>query len=442
MAVVQRLAVTFGQTAEHLASSSAQLRRLADLQGWTGDSAEAFAGAADDLQDDLGMYVQRHHNAGQALTGFVEPLAHARAESAAALQEGVVAYDETQALRGNALTGVVAPTAAQVAAQQAQDRAREQALGRLEAAKARLQRALDALDDAARATAGKIHHAAEHGKDKFWDNVKGGLRDFAGAVHLTTIVKIAGWVAAAVAVVAIVVALIATSPAWLVTGLVLAGMILGGAMLAGDTIMAADGSGEAGLIDVGLDLFGLITLGYGRTLRAGARADVFAAREKAATIRAAAARTAEWDRLAATPNGVRAASGMHIADPANNLRIWAQRLQATHAAQASRAGTGAGAALRAQHAAVPSLLRSMPYMDRELAQTAAEIKRLRALPEAVKPVVARSLREAARQLRGAQALSHLGNAGWVVSTERWVSASEPEALPTNPLGAVGWQLTP
>ena len=435
--------MTFGRTAEHLASSSAQLRRLADLQGWTGDSAEAFAGAADDLQDDLGKYVQRYHDAGQALTGFVEPLEHARAESAAALQEGVVAYDEARALRGNALAGVALPTAAQVAAQQAQDRAREQALGRRDAAKARLQRALDALDDAARATAGKIHHAAEHGKDKFWDNVKGGLRDFAGAVHLKTIVKIAGWVAAAVAVVAIVVALIATSPAWLVTGLFVAGMVLGGAMLAGDTIKAADGSGEAGKIDVGLDIFGMITLGYGRTLSAGARADVVAAREDAASIRAAAVRSAEWKRLAATPNGMRASSATHIANPANQLSLWAQRLQATHAAQASQAGADAAEALRAEEAAVPSLLRSMPYMDRQLAQTGAEIDRLRALPEALDHDVARTLKEAARQLRWARDLSHLGKAGWAVSTERLVTAGDPApALPSNPLGPIRWQLTP
>ncbi|MCW2616599.1 MAG: hypothetical protein JWN08_3593 [Frankiales bacterium] len=68
---VDRLADTYEQTAVAIRESTDRLRRLAELDGWTGDAAEAFAEAADDLHGDLGDAERRYEDAGVALRAFV-----------------------------------------------------------------------------------------------------------------------------------------------------------------------------------------------------------------------------------------------------------------------------------------------------------------------------------------------------------------------------------
>lgn len=408
-AVVDRLSDTYQQTGLAIRESSVRLQRLADLDGWTGRAAEAFAEAAEDLYGDLADAEQRYVDAGEALRRYVAPVVEARAESWDALQDAERADDARRRNSGSALSGVAEPTPAQLATDEARARRLADAEADLHAARTRLDNALSVLQQAARRAADDIRDAASHGKDGFWDNVKGGLRDFADAVHLKTIVQVVGWVALAVAAVALVIALVATAPLWLVA--VAAG--LGAVLLAGDLILWANGSGDAEWYNVALDVVGLVTLGFARPLTAAATAVTGTARGAAATSRGAAAQADELARLAATPNGVRAANASGIA-PGNNLRIWSDELRAANAASAAGTGTDAANAVRSAVAARPGPLQSVPYLDSDLAQVAAEVQRLRALG-VQSPAIDDALRLAQQQLRAGAGNSWVGFAGNVAT---------------------------
>lgn len=437
--VVERLADTYQQTGVAIRESADRLRRLAELDGWTGEAAEAFAEAAQDLHGDLSDAEQRYVDAGAALRRFVGPVTEARAESWGALQDAERAEDARRANSGDSLDGVSAPTQQQQDAQQRRGARLSEAEGELSAARTRLADALTSLQVAAGKAADDIRDAAEHSKDGRWDNIKGGLRDFADAVHLKTVVQVVGWVALAVAAVALVVALVATAPFWLVA--VAAG--LGAVLLAGDLILWANGSGDAEWYNVALDVAGLVTLGFARPFTAGATAATGTARGAAATTRGATAQADEIARLAATPNGIRAANASGMV-PGNNLRIWSDTTTAAHATRAADAGTDAADAVRAGVAVRPGPLQSARWLDSDLAQNAAEIRRLRALGIS-SPVVDDSLRLAEQQLRlgtGTAWVGFAGNAaGGADLVHDVVVAEGPPPVIELPRDTLNWRLS-
>ena len=415
---VDRLADTHEQTAVAIAESTQRLRQLAELDGWTGDAAEAFAEAADDLHGDLGDAERRYVDAGAALRAFVAPVSTARSASWSAVRAAETAHDQIVRNSGNWLEGVPEPTEEQLAAQSRRDARRGDAEGDLAAAQTRLDDALAALGTAAEKAADGIRDAAEHGKDGFWDNVKGGLRDLADALRLKAAVEVLGWVALTIAGVMLMVALLGTVPFLLVALAAFVGAVL----LVGTLVLWANGSGDAEWYDVALEVVGLVTLGFARPLTSAARAATTTARGAAATSTAAAAHADEAARLAATGNGIRAANASGMA-PGNNLRIWSDATTAEHAAQAAGVGTSAGDSVRAAVAARPGALRSLPYTDGELAQLAAEISRLEALPAAAGATVSPALQAARQELAVAVANARVGLAGSAVAGGRQVAGA-------------------
>ena len=231
--VVDRLSRVHAETGTAIAESAEKLRRLSDLDGWTGKAAEQFAEAAEDVVGDLSAAEQRYVDAGEALRLFVQPVTTARDDSLAALREAVRADERRLANAGNPIEGVAEPTSAQTSRQKSREQAHQEAVDDLGRAKADLQAALVALDRAAKTCAEDLRSAAEHGKDGRWDDIKGGLRNFADWAHLDVVVTVLTVIAIAIAVIAIAVALIVTAPAWLATALFVAGMAVGIASSAG-----------------------------------------------------------------------------------------------------------------------------------------------------------------------------------------------------------------
>lgn len=345
--VVERLARVHTETGAAIAESADKLRRLADLEGWTGKAAEKFGEAADDVCDDLSKAEQRYAEAGAALAGFVQPLSEARTESLAALRAAEVADEVRRSNAGNMLEGVADPTPEQVRAQERRSGRYDDGAAAVTAAQGRLDAALIALQSAAKRCGDAIREAAERGKDSRWDNIKGGLRDFVDWANIDVIVKVLAYVAIAIAVVAIAVAFIVTAPAWLATALFVAAMAVGLASLAGNATMALSGHEEGSWTNAGLDFLGLATLGASRGLTSGARATVVAQRAKIATQQASGARIAEAARQTAIhPDRAQlpGAMGMPLD---NQLRIWATQQRAAQAAAASAAGDDAARAVTA-----------------------------------------------------------------------------------------------
>jgi len=434
---LDRLADTYEQTGEAIRESADRLRRLAELDGWTGDAAEAFAEAAEDLHGDLADAEQRYVDAGAALRRFVEPVREARSESYGALSDAERAQEEKARNGGDTLAGVAEPTPEQVDAQARRAGRLEAAEQDLMAARTRLDRALSALGTAADRAARDIRDAAEHGKDSRWDNVKGGMRDFADAVHLKTLVEIVGWVALAVAVVAAGLALFATAPFWLVA----LAIGLGVALLAGDLVLWSNGSGDAEWYNVGLDVVGLATLGLARPLTGAATATTVSTRGGVAAARGATAQADEAARLAALPDSIRAtnASGMPVG---NNLRTWSDSLLAGNTTRAADAGTDGAARVQAGAAGRPGPLQSARHLDSDLAQTAAEIRRLRAL-DGANPATARLLEQAERQVAVATANGYAGLGTNVLGGVDLTLAAMADEPPTHgaPRDALRWRLS-
>lgn len=396
--VVARLARVYAETGETIAASVEKLRRLSDLDGWTGKAAERFAEAAEDVVGDLSAAEKRYVDAGEALRRFVTPVTTAREDSAAALQAAVRADERRAANAGNPIEGVAEPTSAQASRQDLRGRAHDDAVGDLGRAKDDLRAAVVALDRAAKTCAEGLSSAADHGKDGRWDNVKGSLRDFADWAHLDVVVTVLTVIAIAIAVVAIAVAMIVTAPAWLATALFVAGMAVGIASFAANATMAVSEHPDGSWTNVALDLVGIATLGASRAFTSGARATVAATRGDMATSAAASARTQEAARIAATHPSRSQLPGAMATAPGNNLRIWAQEQKAIAAAQAATKGDDAARAVSAP-------------VQRKLQE---EVARLQALP-APSPAVTEALDAAVRQIRVSTVVGYGGDAGTLVN---------------------------
>lgn len=396
--VVQRLASVYTETGRAIDASARTLRRLADLDGWTGKAAERFGEAADDVAGDLAKAEKRYAMAGEALGTFVRPVGDARDESWAALAAALEAEADLSRTAGDSLAGVAEPTADQLAGQQGRAAAHDAAGGRMQAAKNRLAGALEALSTAAESCASDLREAAAQYKDSRWDNVKGDLRDFADWAHLDVVVKVLTVIAIAIAVVAIAVAMIATAPLWLATALFVAGIAIGALMLAANAALAVSEHPEGSWTNVALDVFGLVTLGASRVLTSGARATVATQRAEMAAVAGGNSRLAEAARLATTAQARSQVPNALRMQPGNPLRVWAEQRQALWAEQATRAGDDAATAVTSP----------------ALRDVAAEIRRLQGLP-AVSPAVTQALDDALRTTRIGTVVGNAGDVGNVVN---------------------------
>ena len=143
---VGELQVVHAEVGATVAESTEMLRRLSDLDAWTGTAAGRFAEAAEDVVGDLSAAERRHVDAGEALRPFVQPVIAARDDSLPARREAVRADARRLANAGSPIEGVALPTSAQTSRQEARERAHRDAVGDLERPQADLQVALVSFD--------------------------------------------------------------------------------------------------------------------------------------------------------------------------------------------------------------------------------------------------------------------------------------------------------
>jgi uncharacterized protein YukE len=399
---VRRLGAGYAATAQEVETLAGRLRRLSGLSEWNGEAAEKFAASAEDTAHELAKAQQRYRKVATATTAWAVPLEEARRQSAGALDDAELA---DQALRRTAASGPgPGPDATpdQVQAEQDRQQAHDSAQDALDSARRRLDSALAALDDAAEAAAHEIRGAAESFSDSVWDNVKGAMRSVANALHLKTVVDVLGWVALALAIVAVVAALVLTSPAWL-PALLVAGAVVGVSMLAIHAVLLASDSGDATWADIALDIVGIIPVTAGARIAGRLGRALPTARTAMADAAEAAARTAAAAAESAKPALQAARNAGHIADASNPLRRWADRFVQASGQAVEDAGKASRVPIEDVPDVAPALINRLKSLNEDLARNAEELARLGRLPQAA--AAADELSEAARDLARLQGLN-------------------------------------
>lgn len=386
-----RLAQGYRATADDIERLAGRLRRLGELDGWTGKAAEKFAEAADDVAADLGAAERRYRELADAVRGWVAPLSRARDESAGALREAETAADDQRRYRHDPYAGVADPTPDQLTAQQRWESAGDDADERRAKAQKRLDDALQDLDRAAEDVAGRIADAAEHGRDRIWDNVGGWVRD-----HAELLEKVATWagrIALGLAIITVAVLLIVTAPAALLMGALFWGAVVaGGVQMVTHSVMKASDAGDVSWLDIGMDLVGLVTAGVGRILThglgglgglVGVRQGTAALTGRVGQYADGAARTAQQALERGAASYTRAGNATRIGDPANPLRRWGQQSLDDAGDRVAAAGQQAAADVQAGVVTQVSRLAQLRALDVELATDLAELRRLGGMDLAV-----------------------------------------------------------
>ncbi|RBY96221.1 hypothetical protein DQ237_10165 [Blastococcus sp. TF02-8] len=366
---VERLANGYASTARDIERLAGQLRRLSNLEGWTGEAAEVFAEAAEDLSDDLRGAERRYEELADAVRAWVGPLTTARDESAGALSQAEQADEKRRQNATDGLAGVADPTPEQLAADDLRQQNLADAGDESDAARQRLANALEELESAANRTADKIRRAGEHGADRWWNDFGGFVRE------ISDVLKVIAIVLEVIAIVLIVVAMVFTGPFALVAGAVVSTLLLGI-----HTAMVLSDVEGATWTDVIMDVISLVTLGIGGRLGAVVKNGLARLRPQVAQHADDAARTTQEALEHAQPNFSRASNAQNIANPSNPLRAWGDQYLDDAAERASSAG--AAEAQRVMTDVVtdaPWPLRART-LDRELAENLLEAQRLGAEP--------------------------------------------------------------
>jgi hypothetical protein len=284
---IQDIARRHGALAEELRTQADMLQRLSQAEGWDADAGRRFASTAAEISTDLNKARRRYTAVEQALRQYVPELTEAQREADAALEDAKAAHTLISALRPTSSTpdGSSSPSPTPSPGTSPVDAGEARVLSDAQAAMLqagrRLAEAVRRRDEAGRRAAVRIRDVAGHDglKDSWWDRVKGWSADrwdsFIGWVHehaatLGTIANACGWIATALAAVAIAVSFIP------MIGLLVAGPLLTVATaftvvsLACHVLLALSGDGS--WVDAGFDLVGVATFGYGRIASKGAEA--------------------------------------------------------------------------------------------------------------------------------------------------------------------------
>lgn len=401
----QRLAEGYGTTADDIERLSGRLRRMSDLDGWTGEAARTFAEAAGDLAADLGDAERRYRKLAEAVSGWVAPLTRARDESAAALRAAGTAEEDRRRHADEPCASVLDLTPDQLAAQRQHTATHDDAVQRLEAARRRLDEALDELDGAAKRVAARIRDASGYGSDGVWDDVSGWVRD-----HAPLLERIATWagrIALALAAITVVVLLVVAAPAALLAGALFWAALAAGAVQLGAHVamLASDVEGVTWL-DIGMDLIGLATAGAGAWIARGVSEAVPLLRGQIAQVAGSSAHAAREVLEAGAANWTRAGNATRIGDPANPLQQWGRRYLDDAAERSAEAGRQAADDVHAGAVAHAPRADRLAALDADLATDLAELHRLGAMQTS--PPLRLAVDDLARQAGRAVTANQIG----------------------------------
>ena len=271
---VERAAKSLADMAEEITRQTANLTRLATVEGWDAEAGRTFADSAGELSGQLGKAHGRYATTAGALRGYAPELRHAQSVADAALAEAKQAQVSVNANRPPDYPPAGSPTAAQVSAERQRQYAYDDGVDALRAAQRKLTDATDHRDEHAGRAARTIRDSIDQDglKDSWWDEFTNWVSEHADL--LRAIARIAELVATILSVIALVVAFIPVLN-------FLTPVLLGLAALASaialvcTTLLAL--AGEASWTDVGLALLSVAAVGLsGTAVRLAARSGRFA----------------------------------------------------------------------------------------------------------------------------------------------------------------------
>ncbi len=256
-----------------------QISLLKDIAGDenVGKFADRLRDAADELKGDLGKVATRYESVSGYLGNWAGDLEYCQSESIKALTKAQQAAPAAKAPDPSQAANEHQKLTPQEQQQQAAAaKARTAAQGDIDAAKRQLDNAKHHRDDRGSYWKGKIEDSDHDDlKDSWWDGVKDFIHEHAGWIKI--LADACTWIVTALVIISL-----------FIPGLDIATGLLLGLMLtalAGHTALALSGDGS--WVDVGMDLFALVTLGGASFAKAGLQGSVDFAETAAKSYRAA-----------------------------------------------------------------------------------------------------------------------------------------------------------
>ncbi|MGH3428073.1 MAG: DUF6531 domain-containing protein, partial [Mycobacteriales bacterium] len=267
---IERAARSLADVADEIRKQTARLRTLSTAEGWDADAGRVFADSAADLAGRLNKAHGRYATAGGALTRYAPELRHAQSVADTALAEAKQAQATIDANRPPAHP----PSPDEATAERHRQYAHDEGISALQAARRRLDQATDHRDEhsgrAARAISDSIDNDGL--KDSWWDKFTNWVHEHADI--LKAIAEIAEMVATVLSTIALAISWIPFLDFLSPVLLTLAALASGVALVC-NLMLALSGDGS--WLDVAVDLFAVVTFGYGAkagmALRAGEAAE-------------------------------------------------------------------------------------------------------------------------------------------------------------------------
>lgn len=363
---VSRVASAMRRRADEADEITSILQALSDLDGWRGQTAEAFAEKAGEVLDDLGKVVRRYEAVATALDTWQVNVEDGRDDTWTALKKAETAQQTIDANQPYTGTGDEPPGQGTI------DDRRDDAEGNLAAAVTAMADAMEALGAKARDRKNDIEDAADIWDDGLWGDFKGAVRDIADVIYV--IVEALKIIALVLGAVILVLVFTIGAP----FALIVAAIALSVAILVGTLLLYTadsghyDGSDVAwALADVALSFFG------GKAASAALRgmknvAPGIAIRLSESTSAAALQRLIGGSRT-------QFQNALRITDPSNNLARWTARLTAAAASEGRQAGDDLLRLIQTDPTRLPATIaQSLRNGGRELAGLSQQLVALRA----------------------------------------------------------------
>jgi YD repeat-containing protein len=256
--------------AEEITRQTANLRKLSTAEGWDADAGRTFADSARDLAGQLDKAHGRYATAGGALKRYAPELRHAQSVADAALTEAKAAQTTINAYQPPVHPPAGPPTPAEATAERHRQYAHDDGISALQAARRKLDEATQHRDEQAGRAARAINDSIDHDglADSWWDKFTNWVHEHADI--LKAIAKIAEMVATVLSTIALAIS-------WIPVLDFLSPALLGLAALASGVALVCNLmlalAGEGSWLDVAVDLFAVVTFGFGAkaglALRAG-----------------------------------------------------------------------------------------------------------------------------------------------------------------------------
>jgi len=277
---VESTAARHADLAAELRDQAASLRTLASSEGWDADAGRVFAASAKDLARQLDTVRRRYATIADALNAYAPQLRQAQSEADAALTQAKAAKATSDANQAPVSLPPEAPAYAREYAEAGRRNTLADAAEDLRRARQRLANAVQLRDVQAGKAASRIRAAiADDGlKDSTWDRfsnwVSHGWDRFMAWVHehaktIDAIAELAGLLATVIGIVAMVISFI---PVLNFLTPVLLGIAAGLTAIALVCHLMLALSGDGSWVDVGFDIFALVTFGFGTKAAAGLKA--------------------------------------------------------------------------------------------------------------------------------------------------------------------------